>query len=301
MKIATIISYCTNDERFLDLCVEHARPFSSQLIITTSSHFFDGAPENREKLNRAYSNYQDCSFVEYAFDSEKPYGIYCPVKACDDDWIHYWHSTARYVGFHFLNEEIDHLLFLDVDEIVDTARFMEWLSFFQKEPFDAVRFYSYFYFRKASLRAKSFSLNALLVSRKALVNPEMILTVYERKGLFDAIAGKKCNYVLGLDDAPLVHHYSWVRSEEELQRKVKSWGHHYEKDWQALLKEEFSKEFAGRDSLYGLEYEEVKALHDPLQATALKSASKPSSPAVTYVDAELFSLWRVRALFDSVQ
>lgn len=278
--ITTIINYCTNDYRFLDLCIEEAKKISTQIIIPVCDHFFNGTPENRELLQRSYSEHPDCEFIEFEYGT--PYGIYCPLKPDDDNWIHYWHSTSRYVGYHFLREEITHVLFLDVDEIIDSGRFIERLKTIDC---NAARFSSYFYFRKASSRATMFPLNALLI-KKDIVEPEKILSVYERKGLFEEIDEPKINHVMGLDGKPLVHHYSWVKPQEELRHKVKSWGHHFEKNWEELLEKEFSKEFSGVDDLYGLTYEEVEQLHDPLKEIKPSKSIPTSFPNVKKVDSK---------------
>jgi hypothetical protein len=276
VKLATIINYCTNDARFLKLCVDAVKPFSSQILIPVCDHFFDGTPENRGLLNRSYHNHPDCTFVEYQYTPQKPYGIYCPYSPADDDWIHFWHSTSRYVGFHFLSKEITHVLFLDVDEIVDTKRFQDWLK--KLKPAQAWRFSSYFYFRQPIYRAYSHSLNALLIEKEALVSPELLLTIYERKGIFDAISGVKYSNVVGQDHTPLFHHYSWVRTKEELFKKVHSWGHHAEKNWQELLTKELSQEFTGEDHLYHLKYERVEPLHDPFSAEMVPLTKKICPP-----------------------
>lgn len=66
--------------------------------------------------------------------------------------------------------------------------------------------------------------------------------------------------LLGHDSAPLVHHFSWVRSREEMLRKVASWGHRRDRsDWADLVNQEFEREFrAGdRDFVKGYMYEQL--------------------------------------------
>lgn len=268
MKIATVINFCTTDYRFLRFCIEGAKTFSTQIVIPVSSHFFNGEPENRALLDQAYRQHQDVQFVEFAY-GEEPYGIYCPLTPADEDWAHYWHSTARYVGFQFV-KACDYVLFLDVDEIVDGKRLIEWLEKFNIAEFNALRLESYFYFREPCYRAKEqFPLNALLVKKEAIDSIEMILDVLERKGLYDQIKGPKCSHVRGLDGQPLVHHYSWVRTPEELKQKVCTWGHRYDKEWLGLIKRELAQPFSGTDRIHGFEYETVDPVHDVFQQKKL--------------------------------
>jgi hypothetical protein len=266
-NIATVISYCTNDYRYLAICIEEAKKFSSQIIVVVADHFFNGVPENRELLERSYAEHPDCLFVEFEFDPKRLYGTYCPYSQEDADWIKYWHSTSRYVGYHYLDKQTEYVNFLDVDEIIEGERFLAYLNQFAYRDYAALRFLSYFYFREPSFRATTFAPNFLLVRKSAISSPEMLLTVRERKGIFDTVVGKKI-LLVGPDDKPLVHHYSWVRTKEELLFKVKSWGHSLEKNWTALIEEEFSHPFRGREVIHGLNsYETVSPRFDPFQET----------------------------------
>lgn len=274
IKVATIINYCTTDYRFLKFCIEEAKKFSQQIVVPVCSHFFNGEPENRALLNQSYQEHPDVQFVEFAYE-EEPYGIYCPLTSSDEDWAHYWHSTARYVGFHYV-QECDYVLFLDVDEIVDGLSF----SSCDLKGYDAVRLPSYFYFREPIYRAMGqYPLNALLVRKAAIESPEMILDVFERKGLYDQIQGRKI-----IDQRRFVHHYSWVRTKPELIQKVRTWGHRYDREWLELIEKEFSQPFAGTDRIHGFGYETVDRLHDVLQNVVEKDHSEAVCQNVTKVD-----------------
>lgn len=270
MSISVVINYCTNDYRFLSKAIEGVRPFAKNIIIPVSDHFFDGEKENRHLLELSYHQHPDCQFVEFSFDENCPYGLYAPVKKGDPDWIHFWHSTNRYIGYHFVPKETDYILFIDVDEIFDEKRFAEWLSFFPYQEYSALKFSSYFYFRSASFRAHSMHSNGPLMIKRELIEPECLLDLCERKGIFVDFPGAKLDHVKGLDDKPLCHHYSWVKPKEELFRKVVSWGHYQDKNWEALLEEEFRQPFRGKDCLFGLVYERVEPLWDPLSVNIPK-------------------------------
>jgi hypothetical protein len=287
-KIATIINYCTHDYRFLRYCVQEAAKFSSQIIIPVCSHFFNGKKENQALLNQSYTEHPNVEFIEFAYSS-KPYGIYSALTSKDEDWNHYWHSTARYVGYHFVKES-DFILFLDVDEIVDADRFIEWFSQFPLTDYAALRFSSFFYFREPQYRAlHKWPLNALLINRKFMPEPEIILDIFERRGLYDQIQGPKINDICGIDQKPMVHHYSWVRSSQEIQHKVQTWGHLHDKNWQPLIDQEWGSSFSGIDRIHGFHYETVPVLHDVLQKIEFKHTTKTSFPNVQKIDrASLF-------------
>ena len=212
--ITTIINYCTNDYRYLDSCISEAKKFSKQIIISVCDHFFDGRKECRELLHRSYTEHPDCDFVEFEFDNKKSYGFYTSITPESYDWIHYWHSTNRYVGFNFVNKNSKYVLFIDVDEICSGDKFLNWLNNFNYKEYDVLRFYSYFYFRKPQYRSKTFSINALMI-KKDIIQGEELLSLFEREGVFFNVGKKKLHAILDFDKTPLFHHYSWVKPKKE--------------------------------------------------------------------------------------
>ena len=182
--LTTVINYCTNDYRFLDICIQEAKKFSKEIVIPVCDHFFDGMPENRKLLEHSYAEHPDVQFVEFTFDKE-PYGLYARITEEDPDWAHYWHSTARYVGYQFASSE--HVLFIDVDEIADGDRMLAWLTHFPYEEWDGIRLTSSFYFREARFLAKKSMMNGLLVKKGALPT-ELLLDIHERKGTFHSLS-----------------------------------------------------------------------------------------------------------------
>ena len=60
------------------------------------------------------------------------------------------------------------------------------------------------------------------------------------------------------DNEPLIHHYSWVRTKEEMLKKVLNWGHKNDKNWSDLIEEEFSRPFNGTDFVHGYNYNIVE-------------------------------------------
>lgn len=255
-KITTIINYCTNDFRYLDLCIQSVKEFSSEVIIPVCDHFFDGQKENQYLLNLSYQNHPECTFVEYTYPKNLP---------DHENSKHFLHSLSRFIGYNQANLHTEFVLFLDVDEIVDSHRFIKWLRkkkhFYRK----ACRFYSYFYFRESCYRAKDhYPLNALLIKKSALDSAQAILAVNERFGLYRYLEPDNQDFFFGLDNAPLIHHYSWVRTQEELEKKVTSWGHAHEKNWLQSVRSEYEQEFILFDFIHYFHYEKIDPLHDPL-------------------------------------
>ncbi len=247
-QLGTIINFCSNDYPFLRHCIDSVKSVSAQVVVPVCDHFFDGKEENRDTLNRIYAENPDVQFIEFPFNKDKSlYGAHSSV---------YWHNLGRMIGRFFLKEEIFYAFFLDCDEIADTLRFSEWLKTFPYQDYVAIRFYNYWYFRESRLQAKSWEDSPLLV-KKEILDGSILMVERERIGIYDGVFGNKTRRIPGIDGKPMFHHYSWVRTKEQLMRKVVSWGHNWQRDWSAQIEEEFSHDFNGTDFVHGYEFIEV--------------------------------------------
>lgn len=268
MKFGTIINFCSNDYPFLRHCIDAIQPVSEQIIVPVCDHFFDGKKEDRETLEHIYAENRDTQFIEFPFDLEK-----------SSYSASYWHNLARMIGHFFLKKEIEYVLFLDSDEIADTERLIEWQGKFPYCEYEALRLAGYWYFREARFQAMAWENTPLLVKREA-VDGTLLMNPRERGGIFDCMQGLKKEKVLGLDAKPLFHHYSWVRTKEQLLRKVASWGHNWERNWTEEVEKEFSHPFNGVDFVHGYEFIEVAPF---VCIDLMKRPSRRSSSHITNV------------------
>jgi hypothetical protein len=248
VKIGTVISYCTLDYKFIKFCIDAVKPFSSQTVLVVADHFFDGTPEDRELLSRTHSDLQGTDIIEYKWQDNSP---------------RYWHNMSRWIGLQSLQSDIDFILFLDADEIVD-KKFNEWLrrneSLFVR--YDGFLFLCYWYFREARYRATTWE-KACILARKDMLRKDSMFTEAERDGIVFSLL-PNVTVVSGTDGTPMVHHYSWVRTKEQMLKKVRCWGHRDDLDWERLVEKEFSHDFSGTDFLPGhhYEYETVQPVHN---------------------------------------
>jgi hypothetical protein len=252
LPIAAIINFCSNESRFIGPCIEQALLFAKQVVIPVCDHFFDGTVENRELLEKIYRAYPDCLFVEYPFiPAEIPRRIFKDISPA-----HFWHSCSRLIGSSFLHKSIEEVLFLDADEIPDGARFSEWLEASDYHHHSVMKMSNYWYFREPSQQALSWEDSIVMVQARA-ITPELILHQEERNAIYDLLPGPKRRNVTACDGKPMFHHYSWVRTKEEMLKKVQSWGLKVDRDWAQLVHKEFSTPFTGTDFVYGYKYKSV--------------------------------------------
>lgn len=247
-RIAAVINFCSNEYPFLAHCIQHLKTFSSQVIIPVCTHFFDGTPENQDYLRSIYSEHPDCLFLEFEFDPEK--------NRCGPKNSKFWPNLARMLGMSFVDKQIEYILFLDADEIVDDQAFIRWLNACIYRKYEVMQLACYWYFRKEYLQALIWEDTPLLV-RKSSICVDMLMDPLERGAMYSRICGEKKRHLLGLEQKPMIHHYSWVRTKEQMLRKALSWSHRAEKDWRFLIEEEFSRPFNGKDFIHGYDLIEV--------------------------------------------
>lgn len=237
MSLATCISFCTYDYRFLQKNIEEASHFSDQIIVSVSTHFFDGREENHELLEHCFAEHPDVLFVQFGYRTDTLYTPYRKSSPLESDWALYWHSIARMTAVPFLGDSIQYVLFVDSDEIFEGKRFKERLATKSHENFRAVRLGCIPYGVLPSQRGKAVNQVLPLLVRKDELRPLSMIQPGDRMGIFRAIDEPK-----SIDNRPsCIHHYSWTRTREELERKVESWGHRHDKNWKEIVEKCFTE------------------------------------------------------------
>ena len=255
--IAAVINFCTNESRFLKASIEQARLFARQIIIPVCDHFFDGTAENMEELDRIYRTFPDCTFIEYPFIPDLiPKRLLKEISPA-----HFWHSLSRMIGVNYLDDAIETILFLDADEVPDGKKLNEWLDSSDYHQHIVLKMANYWYFREPRYQATKWEDSVVMVQRRALTS-QLLLDQKERDAIYDYLPGPKRRSVISADGEPMFHHFSWVRTKDEMLKKVKAWGHREERDWEAQVESEFSSPFKGTDFVHGYEYKTVEPLFD---------------------------------------
>lgn len=263
-SIASIISFCSHDWRFIEACIAGVKTTSSQIIVTTCDHLFNGEKENYALLNTIYHQFPDILFIEFAYSTEQTYHYTNTLPHSHPYIRRVWHNTGRWISYYFLNEEIDYIHFCDADEIIDPSQFSLWLQQGNLRAYSCARLASSFYFREAQYQAISEETNGSLLVRKKEINPLILWDLKERMGIFNRMHGQKISKVKDAQGLPFVHHYSWVKTKEELLKKTSSWAHYWEKQWHELIEQEYEKPFSGKDFIYNHSYKKVTPFFNPL-------------------------------------
>lgn len=237
--VSVIISYCNNDFGFIEENLKQVSKFTDDICISYCTHSFDGTPEDEAII-------QEMEKVARIYNAKTMRCEYQPNENAK-----YHHNLLRFLGL--LNCENDYVLFLDADEIVEGEILNEYFSTGHHLEYDAICFRCYWYFREKKYRAKSLETAGVLV-RKSICNYHYIFSQAERGEFINRRELKWLDEFKPFDKIA-VHHYSWVRTKEQMLKKVGTWAHKTDKNWVDLIQEEFSRDFNGTDFVHNYKYE----------------------------------------------
>lgn len=279
--ITTIISYYSNDYRYIEKTIEEAKRFSSSIVVTVCDHYFDGSKENETLLKQTYAAFPEVTFVQYAFLPDRLYGFAEPATINHPYWFDLCNATSRYIGFFFAQNE--YLLFLDCDEIIEGDRMVKWLSTKEYQNYDAMRWFQYYYLQKATERFRAWQIGGLFAKKKS-INPSLMIQRYDRIGIYEAIEGKKKEDLLSLDQTPMIHHYCWVKPEQERTIKAQNRREYFNRDkkWNSIYQHLLSEIYPDKKENV---IEKVPAYFDPLK-------SQPLSPKTTKEKHIIYVSWK---------
>ena len=235
-NITTVISFCTNDFKWLFGSIHFALQVSNEVLVGYYDKLFDGTPEDIQTIQ----------WIKHYYKLDKRIKFF-DVKFTSERSVIYNHNVLRITGSKLATN--DWVLHLDCDEFVDPSIFNEWWTRNKNENATCYQFDSYWYFRDINIRAIQKEDLAILIN-KSKINLDQLYSEHDRHAV-RYINGFKKAYM----ENPPIHHYSWVRTKEEMLKKVKAWGHAKERNWVALVEEEFSRPFNGTDFVHGYKFE----------------------------------------------
>jgi len=244
MLYDTVISYCTIDDMFIRENIRQCLYFSKEIFVIASSHFFDGTPEDETKIQALMEfckQYPNVHLIRFKWE--------------EGQTPRYWHNYARWIGIQQCNTE--YIMFMDSDEIIEGELARESFGYedFYKE-YDEYVFSCYWYFREPIFRAKSLEQCHKLIRASALTK-DLVFSEHER-GAVGLSNRYRSMFKVQYNGRPIVHHFSWVRTKEQMLKKTASWGHKDDKNWSELIEEEFSRPFNGTDFVWGYEYDIIQ-------------------------------------------
>lgn len=236
----TIINYSTYDFPFIEKVILEAEKFSNKVYVVFYDHFFDGTPENEDKISQTKKFGTDkTTFISLKWDSKKN--------------ARFHHNNARWNGLLHCSEE--YVLFLNSDEILDGVSVNRFIKDGHHLNFDVMVFECYWYFREPIYQSIQTEQIGFIV-KKSICSENYIFNEHETMA-FKYTNGLKVAEFVRIDNQIICHHFSWVKTKDDMIRKVVSWGHSADRDWVSAVNEEFSRPFNGKDFVHGYSYKVV--------------------------------------------
>lgn len=256
-NLAIVINYCSNDRVFIDALLRECKTVQArQVIVSVGTHHFDMQPEDIRHIEDLARKHPWVRFILYPVVAMEEY-----ENPLTSRKVAYWHNIARIQGCKQLVPEIEWVLFLDADEIPEGERFRDW--YMTSRPKNIQKIYklaNYWYFRDPIFQATKFEDSVMLVPRAACCYP-ILMHESERDGI-PLMTGLECerDVVHPITSLPMFHHYSWVRTKDAMLKKVRTWAHKDDKNWEELIEAEFMKQFdvsKDTDFVHGYSYVRV--------------------------------------------
>lgn len=247
LRFSTLIIFSGLDDPFLDVCLDGVIPASERVLALAYDRLFDGSDDRAGVEAMVARNANKNVEMEI---------LPLPENPTEDDW--FYHNWLRREGFRRLEASADYTLFLDGDEVAEPAALRAWRDRYGPRPGNFF-FPCHFYFREP-----------IYQSLTPHASPRMARNDLLRAALgWGGEAFVRDNKVdrASYDFEPrypvpeiLFHHFSFVRTKEQMLRKVRTWADRYERPrdvWEALVEREFSRPFTGRDFRWGYSYRTV--------------------------------------------
>jgi len=250
--INTVINYCTTDKRFIQRNIEECLKFSDKVIVPICDHFFDGTLENYALIEdhvNLFAKEPRIYFLQYQWDHNKN--------------AKFHHNMSRWIGLQFT--ESDYVLFLDADEILEGDVVKQYLQSDEYKKYHVMSFRCYWYFREPIHQAIPTEMAGVLYKRD-ICNEQMIFHQQERWAYRDYIRYLDIQEDITYNNIVMCHHYSWVRTKEEMLKKISAWAHSTDTptgdgtttNWIQLVENEFSGPFKGKDFIHNYTFQTVE-------------------------------------------
>jgi hypothetical protein len=257
-RVGCVVSYCDLERHFLRHTVRESAKFAHHVVVVSCDALFDGTPQDSDELQSIkseFSHADDVTFVTVHID---------PVDELIDApeltrRTAYWHNRMRWEGVRVLRPECDYVMFLDADEVPEGDRVATWLRTLPAPTPEspAIKCANYWYLREPTLRSRHMEDSVALVPRHRVRDRDAVMLCNQERN--DLAHEPVLRSVTDGRSAPMFHHFSWVRTPEDLVRKVRLWGHKDDRDWETAVRAELRRPIVPghHDLIFGRGYDIV--------------------------------------------
>lgn len=231
-KIEAVILYCSNDHKFFEKCIGNLLKIGIKCNVVTFSHFFAGEPENQLILNNTIGRYVS-----------HPNFKYRRIDITQGKSALFWEAWGRaYATHEMVGNNCEYILYIDPDEIVDFRLMKLWLDTNVYKKYKGIKLRQYTYSLSPRYRLNVKAHNTVMCRKDYAQS--LPFTVDARLQYFNnsnkwsrwlAKLGLNKNFYI-YNGRPFIHHYTSVRTYEEMVTKFTNWSHNSDRDdWLDVL------------------------------------------------------------------
>lgn len=221
-SVSVVISYCSKEKYFLRTILSECSKFSDDIVVSFGTHLYNGVHEDITEIQKVAPQFPNVRFVQYEVSQANFDGMGVQHRPQA-----YWHNMARWTGITNLKTH-SWVLLLDCDEIPEGDKFKIWWQRIQHTRIldvnNTFKIANYWYFKDPTNRSQTLEDSVLLIHSKYL-SKHNIFGDYERDYLIKQSNTRLLRQTKGDLGEVMFHHYSWVRSRQGLEHKIKNWGH----------------------------------------------------------------------------
>jgi hypothetical protein len=229
--ITAVIPFCSYDKPYFKLCIDNLLSIGIECIVVTYDHLYAGEPENTKVLKECQQLYADNNNykqINLRWKPGKP--------------SIYWESLARYNGLLAARESSKYILYIDIDEIVDPIKAYQWFKKGVYTKYAGMKLRSYTYTLTPNYRLRGKHYNTVICRKGYALGlghkVEARLQFFNNTNKLSRWTAK-----LGINPffaiysgEPFIHHYTSVRTIENMLTKVRNWSHNKDRsDWENIV------------------------------------------------------------------
>lgn len=255
-EFAIIITYCSKDKAFIYKNIEQCLNITKNVFLSCGTHLHTGENEDFDHL-RELKNMYNIDIIIYDVDLNE----FNPLKERPKC---YFNNKSRICGYmKALNKvsQIKWFLFIDADEIPEGIKLKFIL---QNTDFDDSKNYTfstYWYYRDPIYQSLKIEDTPLMLHKNNISIDNMMVDL--ERYHFSKMKDKTIRGLLHpVTNKPVFHHYSWVRSKENMFKKIRGWAHEDDIDWKKIIEDDFMNNFTKIEPIYGSLCIEVDNIFD---------------------------------------
>ena len=221
MNIGVTINACSMEKAFLPVLLSECLKFSNDVVVSYGDKLYNGELEDLSYIEQNKTTFPNIKFVSYCVDIHSKHETRLGVNKRPTA---YWHNLARYTASQALDEKTDWVFIIDADEVPEGDLVADWINNTKLEANECYKMANYWYFKYPILRSLTFEDSVLLMHKSHLTKENMFGDL-ERDFLIPSSKTILKRLVMGKNKLPIWHHFSFVRSRDNLKKKLESWAH----------------------------------------------------------------------------